>query len=397
MRRWAFLLIMLLPAFAHAGPSSCDFLAKQIATTGSGPVFVASYPTATIDQLRGVAFFYDNAVAALALIGCGDEKSAARIGDAMLFALAHDRYWHDGRLRNAYLAGSQTNKPVKLPGWWDKKQNMWVEDDYQVGSDTGNMAWGILALIALHRSSGDPRYLDGAKRIAKFLDKSFDARAPLGYTGGTLGDEPSPQVNLWKSTEHNTDIAAAFRELADDTGDAHWRARAATAQNFAAAMWDAQCECFAAGTLPDGHTPNAILALDAEIWPLLALPEFAERFQPSIATAEQHMGAGDGFSYSEAKEGVWTEGTAQAALLMELLGQPRKAALLMTAAERNRIADGSYYASSAAQQDTGFRLDTDPTKPRLYFHLLHLAAVSWVAMEQRRFNPFTATTLLPEP
>jgi hypothetical protein len=27
---------------------------------------------------------------------------------------------------------------------------------------------------------------------------------------------------------------------------------------------------------------------------------------------------GDGFAYSEAKEGLWTEGTAQVALLLEL-------------------------------------------------------------------------------
>jgi hypothetical protein len=365
--------------------------------TGSGPGFVASYPTAKIDQLRDVAFLYDNAAAVLALIGCGDEKSAAQIGDAIVLALAHDRYWHDGRLRNAYLAGPVKAKALKLAGWWDKKQNMWVEDAYQVGSDTGNMAWAMLALLALHKESGDARYLNGAKRIAAYIDKSFDARAPQGYTGGTFGDEPNPAINRWKSTEHNTDVAAAFRALANVTGDKHWRERSKTAQDFVAAMWNSQCECFAAGTAPDGFTPNPLLALDAQLWPLLALPDFEARYEPAIATAQNRMAAGDGFSYGETKGGLWTEGTAQGTLLMELLGRNDKAAQMMKALARNRDKDGSYYASDANAQDTGFRLDTDPTKARLYFHLPHLAALSWVALAERRFNPFTATALFPEP
>jgi hypothetical protein len=358
-------------------------------------MFVASYPTATIEQLRGVAFLYDNAVATLALIGCGKEKAAARIGDAIVFALDHDRYWHDGRLRNAYLAGS-VQGPVKLPGWWDNKQNKWVEDAYQVGSDTGNMAWAMLALLALHKTTGDTHYLNAAERIAGFIDKSFNERVPEGFTGGTFGDEPSPQINLWKSTEHNTDVAAALRALANVTGNVHWRDRADVAQSFVAAMWNAQCECFAAGTTPDGHTPNPILALDAQLWPLLALPEFSEGYLPAFATAQQRMAAGNGFSYSEAKNGLWTEGTAQGALLMELLDRPQDAAALMKAATRNRAKSGSYFASEPMRLPTGFMLDTDPIKPRLYFHIPHLAALAWMAMAERRFNPFTVANALPQ-
>lgn len=393
MRHLAILLALLWPGFAIAAPSSCDVLAKQVSATGAGPVFVASYPTATVDQLKDVAFLYDNAVAALALIGCGDEKHAAQIGGAILIALDYDRYWHDGRLRNAYLAGAPAN-PVKLTGWWDKKQNRWVEDAYQVGSDSGNMAWTMLALLALHKTSGDARYVDGAKRMAAYLDKSFDARKPEGFTGGMFGDEPKPQVNLWKSTEHNTDVAAAFRALADVTGDKHWRERAGVAQSFVAAMWQPDCKCFITGTKPDG-SPNPILALDADLWPLLALPGFVSRNGDAITTANTRMGVHGGLAYSEAKDGVWTEGSAQGALLLELLGRAGEASALLKVAERNRLPDGSYYASEPIKLPTGFMLDTDPTKPRLYFHIPHLAALGWVAMAERRFNPFTATNALP--
>ena len=112
--------------------------------------------------LQGVAFLYDNAVASIALVACGKPQKAKRIGDAMLIALDHDRYWHDGRLRNGYSAGPVPSGPVKLAGWWDNKQNQWVEDRYQVGSDNGNMAWAILALLALDQAADDRRYRDGA-------------------------------------------------------------------------------------------------------------------------------------------------------------------------------------------------------------------------------------------
>ena len=51
-------------------------------------------------------------------------ESPARL-TAILRALDHDRFWRDGRLRNAYLAGTPAN-PLKLGGWWAKKQNRWV-------------------------------------------------------------------------------------------------------------------------------------------------------------------------------------------------------------------------------------------------------------------------------
>jgi len=66
----------------------------------------------------------------------------------------------------------------------------------------------------------------------------------------------------------------------------------------------------------------------------------------------------------------------------------------MTAVERNRAPDGSYFAASG-DTDTGFRLDTDPGQARRYFHTPHLAALAWAAMAQRRFNPFTFTAALP--
>jgi hypothetical protein len=395
MRLAASLVILVLCiGHAYATTPACQTLAGQI-DTKTAPLFLPSYPTQTSGPLGGVAFLYDNAAAAIALTGCGDTAKARRIGDAMLWALAHDRYWHDGRLRNAYLAGPVTAAPLKLPGWWDAKENKWVEDQYQVGSDSGNLAWAMLALLALARATHDPHYLSGAERIGTYVARSFDSHAPAGFTGGVLGDEPLPMPYKWKSTEHNTDLAAAFAQLAALTHDDRWQAQSEKAARFVAGMWRTDCSCFDAGSGEDGASRNPFRALDAQLWPLLAIPGAAQRYAGALASARRDMGVRGGFAYSQSKDAVWTEGTAQAALLLELSKQDAGAPL--AAIDHNRAADGSYFAIDTAQSQTGFLLDTDRSKPRAYFHLPHLAALAWAAIAQTRLNPFTSSKALPNP
>lgn len=391
----AMLVTMLLafcasPALAQTDP--CAVLARQVDVadqkSNQRAVFVVSYPTATDKALKQVAFLYDNAAAALALIGCGDTGHAARIGDAILAALDHDRFWHDGRLRNGYLAGPVAN-PVALGGWQDGER--WIEDGYQAGSDTGNMAWAMLALLGLHHAGAGDKYLHGAVRIAAYVEKSF---SNPGFTGGTFGGEPDARRNTWKSTEHNTDLAAAFALLARATHDPHWAMRAGQAGAFVAAMWRKDCGCFAAGTGLDGRTPNPFMALDAQLWPLLALRGAEAHYGEVLTAARRHMAVDGGFAYSQARGGVWTEGTAQAALLAALMGDDEQAARLMAVVDKNRAPGGGYYASDRTAA-TGFRLDTDPAQQRQYFRMPHLGALAWAAMAARRFNPFTFGATLP--
>ena len=98
--------------------SACGYLAG-LTTRHRQAVVVPSYSTVELGPLHGAAYLYDNAVAAIALVGCGEQDKAHRIGAAILWAIDNDRTWHDGRLRNAYAAGVVANGPVKLPGWWD--------------------------------------------------------------------------------------------------------------------------------------------------------------------------------------------------------------------------------------------------------------------------------------
>src|SRR5258708_1831263 len=135
-----FIIIMAaapLQALAAPTASACGYLAGLIDEAPPGPLFLPSYPTVESGPLHGAAYLYDNAVAAIALVGCGERDKAYRIGAAILWAIDNDRTWHDGRLRNAYAAGVVANGSAKLPGWWDNTQNKWLEDRYQVGSDNG--------------------------------------------------------------------------------------------------------------------------------------------------------------------------------------------------------------------------------------------------------------------
>src|SRR3569833_1015999 len=283
--------LWLLPLPAAAEP--CATLAKQVDAAGNA-AFVVSYPMTPDKALRNVAFLYDNAAAALALLGCGDLGHARQIGDAILAAQTQDRFWKDGRLRNGYLAGPVKN-PVQLGGWQDGSR--WVEDGYQAGSDTGNLAWAMLALLGLHHAGQEDKYLSGAIRIAAYVEKSFD---PPGFTGGTFGGEPRPQQHSWKSTEHNVDLVAGFSALARATGDPHWAQRAGEARALVAAMWDKGCYCFAVGTGLDGESRNHFLALDAQLWPLLALPGARARNGAALRVAQENMMVADGFAYSQA-------------------------------------------------------------------------------------------------
>jgi hypothetical protein len=395
----AFIIIMAAAARqASAMPiaSACGYLAGLIDKAPPGPLFLPSYPTVESGPLHDAAYLYDNAVAAIALAGCGQRDKAYRIGEALLGAIDNDRTWHDGRLRNAYAAGVAANGAARLPGWWDNAQNRWLEDRYQVGSDTGNMAWAMLALLSLDDMSAHSRFRDGAVRLGAWVAQWSDTRGAGGFTGGTFGHEPRPDIRIWKSTEHNTDLAAAFGLLALRTGDSRWRDMAAAAEHFVDTMWDpTTCICFAAGTGEDGVTRNPILALDAQIWPLMAIHGAVRKFASAMTTAEQRMSVDGGFSYGKDRDGVWTEGTGQMALLMELLGRPEKAKSLIAVIESQKSLDGGFHATSVRELPTGFMLDTDPTKPRLYFRLPHLGAASWAALAEQGFNPFTGTKSLP--
>src|SRR4051812_8063901 len=200
------IIVVATPRRALATPeaSACGYLAGLIDKAPPGPLFLPSYPTVDSGPLHGAAYLYDNAVATIALVGCGERDKARRIGAAILWAIDNDRTWNDGRLRNAYAAGVVASGSAKLPGRWDNTQNRWLEDRYQVGSDNGNVAWAMLALLSIDDVSASSGFRDGAARLGTWIAQWVDTRGTGGFTGGTFGHEPHPAGRGWETHRHKT-------------------------------------------------------------------------------------------------------------------------------------------------------------------------------------------------
>src|SRR5258708_24630629 len=114
-----------------------DAVRSQAAGSKAG--FVRSYEHGEDESrlpagLASTAVVYDNALAVIALVACGDVISASTIGHALSLAAHSDRSFPDGRVRNAYRPGPVGDGAPALPGWWDDKQKIWAEDPAQDGT-----------------------------------------------------------------------------------------------------------------------------------------------------------------------------------------------------------------------------------------------------------------------
>jgi hypothetical protein len=378
---------ILLSALALAGTS----WASALRARASGLGLLQSYEvsgTSDFDRVQaGCAYVYDNALAGLALLAAGDTAAAVRLGDALLAAQTRDRFWHDGRLRNAYRAGPvPASGPYPLPGWWDPAKAQWLEDGYQVGTATGVVAWAMLFWIGLARATGDARYRAGAGRAADWVERSV--RSPRGYAGGFLGFEPAPQRLGWVSTEHNIDLAAAFAALGRDESASH-------ASAFVASMWNPAQNRFFTGLKPDGSV-NDHSAVDANIWPLLAAgtqPAWHDSLHWVLTRHGMPAGAPptemQGVDFNTDRDGIWLEGTAMTALACRRLGMDSVAQRFLDTLAAQTAPSGLIYACTTPTLTTGLSTGLDSSAPDfLYFRRPHIAPTAWAALAQHAANPF---------
>lgn len=360
-------------------------------------------------RFRQVAFSYDNALAAIAFLAEGSPASIARarqIGDAFLYAQAHDRWFTNGAIRDAYAAGdvSVANGWIvngkagttAIPGMIDPVSGEFAEVE-QAGMSTGNLAWVMLALVSIHDVTGDDAYLQGAIALGNVI-RSFRHTTGTfqGFLGGLDTPETAPTMRVWASTEHNIDLSAAFARLAASTADPSWLDDAAHARSFVEAMWDPTIGGYRAGTI-DPETRNELtgqLPLDVQAWAALALSD-ALTLHPQLldSIAIHHAVAIDGFEgvdFNDDKDVVWFEGTAQYSCALAMAGDEAAAASyraqLRTAQATPEFGDGGgIVAASHDCGSTGFG-----------FHLvrrLHVGATAWNVFAQLRFNPFTGATI----
>jgi hypothetical protein len=323
------------------------------------------------------SFVYDDALVIIAYTARGlpdDLRRAQAVGDTLLFVQAQDPLG-DGRTRTSYEPHGIRQGRMEITG---------------PGTFTGNQAWVGMALTRLFDATGETKYLDGALRIAQWIQTNAAdmVRAPHGYTGGQADNGASL---TWKSTEHNSDVAGFFTQLAQLTGDPEWAERASVAAGFVAAMQNADGHVDT-GTLLDGSTINTRpIPLDAQTWSYLATGD--ARYGSALTWTIDNMIATDGPyqgpSISDADVSkVWFEGSANLALALQLRGDTGDADRAETLLSSIRLAqqdapngDGKgIVATSTDGLDSGFG--------DLYYASLHTGATAWYLLAAASDNPF---------
>jgi len=390
------LMIGCSRANAEAGPSFCDGLRQAVAPRlrGDDAVFIRSYEPGSDEAglpmgLATTAFTYDNALAAIALVACGDAADARSIGNALVSATLHDRTFGDGRVRNAYRAGAVGEGAPLLPGWWDERNKLWAEDPAQDGTSTGNVAWAALALLTLHQATQDPRYLASARRLVDWV--IANAAGDGGFCGGFHGYDPQ-QVRLrWMSTEHNVDVVAAASWLFRLTHEPRYseavkRARRLLDRSF-------RGNHFLLGTKPDGSlSDSGLLALDVQLWPWMAAADSPAEWRKALGFAEKHLAVDGGFDFNGDRDGVWVEGTAQAAMAYRMAGDPAAHARLLAGLKADRTESGLLNATRVPRVTTGLSIDptgASTTPDFFYYKRPHLGATAWAVLAETGWNPFT--------
>ncbi|CAM5265138.1 Tat pathway signal sequence domain protein OS=Streptomyces aurantiogriseus OX=66870 GN=GCM10010251_85020 PE=4 SV=1 [Streptomyces aurantiogriseus] len=381
-----------------------------------------------------VRFTYDNALAILANLASrtADGRSrAVALGDALLYAQAHDPVHDDGRLRQAYNVGPYTfyDGSPQPDGFVraDGTANVGTQFGF-TGTAVGDMAWAGIALSTLARRTGERRFLTGAVRIGEWIERVGRTDEPLGgYKFGVNGaDEKLP----FTSTEHNTDLIGLFGQLARLTGDRVWRERRARAAAFVKKMWEPSGGFFYTGT-NDGVTINrSPIPEDTQTWTHLALSSPAHARSLDWATTElavldtadrrnSTVPAGQsyaGVTFSSAsllanedapiaagqpkpdRNGVWFEGTAHLALALRHRHNPgdeARARRLIASVERAQDLLGadqtiggkalpahSGVVSASSPLDTGFGFG--------YYPYRHTGATAWYLLAATRTNPLAA-------
>lgn len=366
---------------------ACDAITGRVGGSTGASLLLVSYESGgkpVEPPLQTAAFTYDNALAVIALIACDRLPQARRVGEALRLAAMRDP-----RLKNAYRAGSAKDNGPLPNGWWDASANRWQEDAYQAGTSTGNVAWATLAMLALHEATGESRWRDAAVRLGQWIvAHARDETGVPGFAGGLDGFDPDPARLAWKSTEHNIDAVALFTWLDRGSAAGEWKQAARNALRFVAAQWDAKAGYFRIGALPDGTENLDASALDVQMWAQL-LPGAPPDWRRAVRYAETHYYVTGGFDFNGDRDGLWLEGTAQAALAYEVLGENAGAAPLF-ATIAGQFAPGGYlYATREAHITTGLAIGAGSTSVDFhYFHQPHLGATAWAALAAQDWNPF---------
>ena len=330
-------------------------------------------------------------------------NDAKLLGDAFVYAINHDRYFNDGRIRNVYKSGELINfdSTVNMSGWWVDSLKVWREDSIAVSTYTGNAAWVGLALTSLYEATNDNQYLDAAEVLANWCIDS--TQTTTGYTGGFVGSDSIQTKVNWKSTEHNIALYALFSRLECITSNSSYYLAAQNAKQFVYDLWKEYDNFFWSGTMEDGTINNNFLQVPAHIQALyiLAFNDSTSQYSTGIEWAWQNCYLSNfnspnysqllyGYDYNKDKDGIWFEGSSQAALANKMIGNNVFADSILLNIEyvQNHHIDTMFYNCnnkgivSADHNHTTTGFDWE------YHNRLSLGATCWYIIAKLGLNPY---------
>jgi hypothetical protein len=398
------------------------------------PRFLVSYETIKSDNPfdsveRNAGFVYDNAVAMISFIAAGDLGHARTIADALLYAQSNDRFFTDGRVRNAYQGGDVMLPPgwqpnnklntVRMAGWYDATHATWFEDETQVSSNTGNVAWAMLALLYFYETTHEQKYLQAADQLGSWvIANTSDNRGNGGFTGGydgwengaPSGGNPNCATNifvngqckrLYKSTEHNVDLYAAFSRLYVAEKLDQWAQAAKQAKTFFLSMWDPAEQKFWTGTDEGGVNPATdVIPVDIQAWAIQALGSEAKPYLKALDYVESHHKTTLGYGFKQdggnsCGDNTWFEGTSQVAVSYLLSGNTNKWQSILDNVHSVQLGSGAVPATDGSCLNTGFTLNDG--SPWEYFPRAHVGATAWLSLAEAGVSPFRAELYSPLP
>lgn len=357
-------------------------------------VMLRSYDTDQM-ELENTAYTYDNALTAMAFISENRQTDAEDLLDAFEYVVENDRF-KSGRIRNAYASdmvvwtADNGDKSVKLPGWYNGSE--WCEDAQQVGSGTGNTSYAVLALLQYDKAYGTDKYLETAKALMDWVISDC-SDGNDGFTAGVNGwpeEDGKAQILTYKSTEHNIDAYAAFKQLYEVTGDEKYQKAADSALAFIKSMYNEEGGYFYTGTADDGVTPNTdVIVLDTQVWSALAMGDEFKPFERALDMVDQMKTEEGGYPFCRDNKngGFWCEGTAFTALMYMLRGKEDRFSDTMDVLRDTQLDNGLFPAATVDNLSTGIYLP-DGTSWE-YRQDPHIAPAAWFVMAANGFDPYT--------
>ena len=228
---------------------------------------------------------------------------------------------------------------------------------------TGGLAAASIALMQYDRVKTSFSYARAAQAI---LDRILET------CSNTAGGFSHDSVSGSRSTEDNIWLHAAFKMLADKTGNSSYADAARSAEKYVLSMRSPDGTCYLAG---DGENAEFISAN------LQALAVIIMNDRTGVGKASELRRDDGGFPPdNRTSAGFSTESTLLMALAFRTLGMEDEAAQALSTVYRYQLDNGSIPEANTASFSDG--------QGRAYKNLPKTSAAGWYVVAAEGYNPF---------